>query len=423
MSAAPSSNPADRRTVAILDCLVRHGYPLHVDVLARMLEDKHRGLFKGRSDLVLSLTRRSDLFANLGHGVFGLGRGLSGQHEPLREPKVMRWPDAATAILLGALCARGRLETQQPQAVVTFRYGGKAYSHKGRRGYIGKGSVSFRAVDVVPLVPKTLGRVISPAIGKGSTAVTVSSSAAYELLLDFAPEPARIDEIRRILGPGIDYQTFVIPLLVFEAADPIKRAFLRGFGLASGLVSSGTNLYGNQEQVWLRPDTSNKVLFHQVIALLRELGIDVYWNDRDQRDISVKINCEDWATIGFGVDWLDAIVAEGARLNGVSGHRRRRRDEQTLPLQLGDLPSPTPAEADEIAGHDRIRVGSVVTVIQDGDEEIWELVAATRANPAVGRLSIDSPMGNALRGHRVGDSVSVRAPGGTFELQIRDVAN
>ncbi len=40
------------------------------------------------------------------------------------------------------------------------------------------------------------------------------------------------------------------------------------------------------------------------------------------------------------------------------------------------------------------------------------------AAPADGRISNTSPVGRALMGRRVGDTVIVTAPGGTFDLRI-----
>src|SRR5262249_6613815 len=112
---------------------------------------------------------------------------------------------------------------------------------------------------------------------------------------------------------------------VMRGSRAIKHSFLRGLGLACGLASAGTNLYGGKEQVWLRPATVNKPLFYQLADLVDSLGCPVYWNNRNSRDVAIKINCEDWLAMGFGVAWLDAIVAEGARLNrGLSRGRPAR---------------------------------------------------------------------------------------------------
>ena len=148
----------------------------------------------------------------------------------------------------------------------------------------------------------------------------VRGAWSYDVELDFESRPSVFSDLATWLQPGDDFRSFAVPSDVFDAEFAIQRAFVRGFGLVCGLVSSGTNLFGHIEQVWLRPDTGNKAQFHQIIVLLSRMGIVTYWNDRNERDIAVKVRCEDWMAIGFGVEWLDSIVAEGARINRVRLH-------------------------------------------------------------------------------------------------------
>jgi transcription elongation factor GreA len=75
-------------------------------------------------------------------------------------------------------------------------------------------------------------------------------------------------------------------------------------------------------------------------------------------------------------------------------------------------------------GGDVVGFGSHVTVLDEtsGRELSYTLVAKVSADPGGGRLSIDSPVGRALVGARVGDAVSVRTPKGARELKITAVA-
>jgi len=69
---------------------------------------------------------------------------------------------------------------------------------------------------------------------------------------------------------------------------------------------------------------------------------------------------------------------------------------------------------------DRAGLGSSVTVLDlDKDEQIvYKLVTSEDADVAAGRISTTSPIGRALLGKQVGDSVKVQIPGGTRELEI-----
>lgn len=69
-----------------------------------------------------------------------------------------------------------------------------------------------------------------------------------------------------------------------------------------------------------------------------------------------------------------------------------------------------------------VRLGSQVTVIDtDGLEDVYTIVGSAEADPKTGRISNESPIGRALLGHRTGDKVSVVAPGGSFELTVKEI--
>jgi transcription elongation factor GreA len=65
--------------------------------------------------------------------------------------------------------------------------------------------------------------------------------------------------------------------------------------------------------------------------------------------------------------------------------------------------------------------GSRVTVELNGKEYTYLLVSSEESNPNEMKLSIDSPVGQALMGHKVGDKVSVVMPGRTIEYLITRV--
>jgi transcription elongation factor GreA len=69
---------------------------------------------------------------------------------------------------------------------------------------------------------------------------------------------------------------------------------------------------------------------------------------------------------------------------------------------------------------DRVGLGSTVTVLDlTKDEQItYQLLTSEEADVAQGRISTTSPIGRALLGKRVGDTVKVMIPGGTREIEI-----
>lgn len=74
---------------------------------------------------------------------------------------------------------------------------------------------------------------------------------------------------------------------------------------------------------------------------------------------------------------------------------------------------------------DTVTLGSVVQVrdVEYDDIEFFEIVGSQEANPRNGRISDDSPVGSALKGHKVGDVISVEAPVGTLKFEIVSVEN
>ena len=75
------------------------------------------------------------------------------------------------------------------------------------------------------------------------------------------------------------------------------------------------------------------------------------------------------------------------------------------------------------APKDTVTLGSVVKVLDEDFEETYEIVGSQEANPRMGRISDDSPVGRALHGHRAGDVVTVMAPAGAIQLKIVSVEN
>ncbi|MDP3992795.1 MAG: transcription elongation factor GreA [bacterium] len=68
-----------------------------------------------------------------------------------------------------------------------------------------------------------------------------------------------------------------------------------------------------------------------------------------------------------------------------------------------------------------IAIGCHVTVLVDGEQDKFELVGPTESDPAKGKISVDSPVGKALLGHKAKDTVSVETPDGKIQYKIISV--
>ncbi len=78
-------------------------------------------------------------------------------------------------------------------------------------------------------------------------------------------------------------------------------------------------------------------------------------------------------------------------------------------------------EAGVKKGH--VSLGSKVDFIEDESGELfsYEIVGTTEADVEQGRISNESPIGNALLGHKAGDNVKVPAPVGTMSITVKKV--
>ena len=72
---------------------------------------------------------------------------------------------------------------------------------------------------------------------------------------------------------------------------------------------------------------------------------------------------------------------------------------------------------------DVVQMGSKVTVkdIEFGDEETFMLVGSTEADPDEGKISNESPLGQALLGQKSGSVIDVHAPAGIIKYEILDI--
>ncbi|HVW84873.1 MAG TPA: transcription elongation factor GreA [Bryobacteraceae bacterium] len=73
--------------------------------------------------------------------------------------------------------------------------------------------------------------------------------------------------------------------------------------------------------------------------------------------------------------------------------------------------------------HDRVGLGSRVVVldVKKSEEITYHLVTSEEADAPSGKISTASPIGKALIGKEVGDTVKLQAPGGSKELEILEL--
>jgi transcription elongation factor GreA len=65
-----------------------------------------------------------------------------------------------------------------------------------------------------------------------------------------------------------------------------------------------------------------------------------------------------------------------------------------------------------------VQVGSTVEVKDEYGTQAFTIVGPAEVDVTSGRISMESPVGKALLGRRIGDKVEVQSPGGVRELKV-----
>ena len=66
-------------------------------------------------------------------------------------------------------------------------------------------------------------------------------------------------------------------------------------------------------------------------------------------------------------------------------------------------------------------IGSGVHVEQDGKQHHYQIVGHPEADPTNGKISNESPVGAALLGKKVGDTVEVNVPKGVIKIKLTKI--
>lgn len=69
----------------------------------------------------------------------------------------------------------------------------------------------------------------------------------------------------------------------------------------------------------------------------------------------------------------------------------------------------------------RVALGSKVKIISDGNTREYEITGSNETNPLTGKISNESPLGQALMGHKKGDVVEITTPDGVRQYTITEI--
>jgi len=114
-------------------------------------------------------------------------------------------------------------------------------------------------------------------------------------------------------------------------------------------------------------------------------------------------------------DFRENAPLEAAREYQGQVEARIRKLESTL--KMATLVDEQPTGGREITFGDTV----VLRDLASGEQVSYTLVDASEANPIEGKISVVSPMGQALLGRMKGQNVGVKAPAGVLHYQIEDI--
>lgn len=70
----------------------------------------------------------------------------------------------------------------------------------------------------------------------------------------------------------------------------------------------------------------------------------------------------------------------------------------------------------------KVRLGSKVTLDGSGNKKQFQVVGTVEADPLEGKISDESPIGQALMGRKVGEAVEIKTPAETATYKIVAIA-
>ena len=101
-----------------------------------------------------------------------------------------------------------------------------------------------------------------------------------------------------------------------------------------------------------------------------------------------------------------------------------RNDQAALEARIKELEYQIEhAKIIEDAVKGEVGLGSTVKIsyIEDDEEEEYKIVGSLEADPFNNKISNESPIGKALLGSKVGDTVSIDSPNGAYSVKILEI--
>ena len=99
-------------------------------------------------------------------------------------------------------------------------------------------------------------------------------------------------------------------------------------------------------------------------------------------------------------------------------------EQLKVAISYGDLSENAVVVDESKISTDVVGFGTRVTIVYEDepdDEETYTIVGTSESDPANGKLSNESPVGEALIGAHVGETVTAQTPGGPLRIKVIEI--
>ena len=147
-------------------------------------------------------------------------------------------------------------------------------------------------------------------------------------------------------------------------------------------------------------------LTEQGLADLKE-ELDILINEKRPKNIQSIKEARSLGDLSENADY-DAAKNEQAQIEGRI---------KTIEKMLENV------EIIKETSKDIVGLGSTVSIqyVDDDDTDEYKIVGSQEADPFESRISNESPIAQALLNHKVGDTVVVDSPNGSYEIKITEI--
>ena len=140
----------------------------------------------------------------------------------------------------------------------------------------------------------------------------------------------------------------------------------------------------------------------------------------------IKMSQERYDSLVEELNYLETVrekevseLIKEARSFGEQGKLYSKIAEMKVLIEKAEIIEKTETAEDVVALSSHVRLLD----LEENEEVDYHIVGSQEANPMQGRISDESPIGRAILGRRVGETVTVEAPAGSVQMKILAVEN